>query len=269
MSEYHEDVQWDDTMGTVSINGSTNIPHSKDYWFPSGEAGSPTMEIVASQGTNLNEDTMLQWFHKKLKVETRIPYGRFDEATGGGNVYNASSEITRDEMRFSNFIRIIRTIFKEIIVKPLRTQMILLFPELKDDNYFLSNIKVIYKTNELFEEWNYLTNLAKRAEIASSLSSNLQTMDPTTQQPVPYLHIEFIVRKIMKFTDEDIAENERYKLIDKNKSAGGGTEGGGGDGGGGEMPPVQGGGGEMPPAQGGGGETPPVQGGGGEESPAF
>ena len=282
MAEYHEDITFDDQMGTVSINGSSQIPHSKDFWFPSGEAGQPTMEIVASQGTNLNEDTMLQWFHKNLKVESRIPYGRFDESTGGGNVYNASSEITRDEMRFSNYIRRVRTIFKEIIVKPLRTQMILLFPELKDDNYFLSNIKIIFKTNELFEEWNYLTNLAKRAEIASSLNSNLQTMDPATQAQVPYLHIEWIVRKIMKLTDEDIAENERYKLIDKSKAVaaqGGGGGGGGPEGGGGGLPPAQGGGGELPPAQGGpqaqggapeggGGEAPPAQGGEGE-APAF
>jgi hypothetical protein len=35
MSEYHEDIQWEDDLGIVKINGSSNIPHSKDYWFPS------------------------------------------------------------------------------------------------------------------------------------------------------------------------------------------------------------------------------------------
>jgi len=216
MSEYHEEISFDDTMGTVLINGARDIPHSKDFWFPSGEAGTPTIDIIPTNGTNLNEDIMLQWFYKNLKRETRIPFGRFDESTGGGNVYSAASEISRDELRFNTFIKRIRTIFKEIMIKPLRTQMILDFPELMNDNYFLSNIKLKYYSNELFEEWNYLTNLQKRAEIASTLTANLQEIDSEGNQ-VPYLHIELIVRKIMKFTDDDIAENNRYKEMDKQK----------------------------------------------------
>jgi hypothetical protein len=227
MSEYHEDVQWDDTMGTVSINGSTNVPHSKDFWFPNSDLGSPTVEIMPSQGTDLNEDTMLTWFYKNLKRASKLPFSRFDEDSGGGNIYNDSTEITRDEIKFGNYIKRLRTIFKEIFIKPLKIQMIMDFPELKDDNLFHSSIQTIFNSNELFEEWKYLSNLAKRAEIASTLSSNLQDAEGK-----PFLHIEYIMRKIMKFTDADIAENNKYKLLGggmaPSEGGGSGSQGGGG-----------------------------------------
>ena len=270
MSEYHEDVQWDDTMGTVTINGSTNIPHSKDFWFPNSDLGTPTVEIMATQGTDLNEDTMLQWFFKILKRASKLPFSRFDEDSGGGNIYNDSAEITRDEIKFQNFIKRLRTVYKEIVIKPLKIQMIMDFPELKDDNLFHTSMQIIFNSNELFEEWKYLNNLQKRAEIASTLSSNLQDAEQK-----PYLHIEWIMRKIMKFTDADIIENQKYKLGGGGMSA---SEGGGGGAQGGA--PAQGGMEGQAPAQGGqsqggqsqggqsqggdvGGETP--EGGGGSQ----
>ena len=223
MSEYHEDVQWDDQMGTVSINGGTDIPHSKDFWFPSSDNGTPDIQIMAAQGTDLNEDTMLQWFFKILKRASKLPFSRFDEESGGGNIYNDSSEITRDEIKFGNYIKRLRTIFKEIMVKPLKIQMIMDFPELKDDNLFHSKFKINFNSNELFEEWKYLNNLQKRAEIVSTLTGNL-----VDEEGKSWLHIEWLVRNIMKLTDEDIAENERYKLGPGGAGAG---EGGGADGG--------------------------------------
>ena len=252
MSEYHEDVQWDDTLGTVSINGSTNIPHSKDFWFPASDGGTPEVEILKPDQVNLNEDIMLQWFYKNLKRASKIPLSRFDEESGGGTLFNDTADITRDEIKFGNFIKRLRTVYREILVKPLKIQMIMDFPELKDDNLFHSSINIIFNSNALFEEWKYLNNLAKRAEIASTLSSNLQDAEQK-----PYLCVEWIVRKIMKLTDEDIAENKKYKLLGSGTAAPG--EGGGE---GGAQPGAQGG----AQSDGGGTEEPPApeaQGGGG------
>jgi hypothetical protein len=279
MSEYHDDVQWDERMGTVSINGQTNIPFSKDFWFPDGAAGTPNIEILQPTQVNLNEDIVLQWFYKILKRASKLPFQRFDEDNGGGSyAYDSSAAITRDEVKFKNFICRIRTIFKEILVKPLKIQMILDFPELKDDIDFNNAIKLEFISDTMFEEWRHLKNLNERASIAQTLSSSLQDAEGK-----PYLSIEWIVRHIMKFTDADIEENNKYKAIEKKRLGGAGAEGGeagGGFGGGGafgggaefgggsemggaefgaQMPPVQGWA-QMPPVQG-GAQTPPVQGG--------
>jgi hypothetical protein len=42
--------------------------------------------------------------------------------------------MTRDEIKFHNFIS--RLNFKELIVKPIKLQMLIEFPELKDDEFY-------------------------------------------------------------------------------------------------------------------------------------
>ena len=225
MSEYHEDVQWEDDLGIVKINGSSNIPHSKDYWFPSSNEGTPEMTIESPQGNDLNEDMMLGWFHTNLKRESKIPFSRFEKESGGGNIYSDASEMTRDEVKFHNFIKRIRTVFKEIMVKPLRIQMMRDFPELISDHKFMASLNIEFNSNELFEEWKRLANLEKRSNIASTLIANI-----TNAEGEPYLPTEWVIRNIMKFDDEQIAEIKKYKLKEQGSLA---TEGDGGDGEGG------------------------------------
>lgn len=214
MSEYHEDIQWDDNLGTISINGSSHIPHSKDFWFPSSNEGQPDISIETPSGNDLNEDQILNWFLKNLKSASRIPFSRFEKESGGGNIYQDASEMTRDEIKFQNFIKRIRTVFREILVKPLKIQMMRDFPELIEDHEFISNLNISFNSNELFEEWKYLANLEKRSTIASTLVSNIQSSEGES-----YLAIEWIIRNIMKFNDKDISENAKYKLKEKGLSA--------------------------------------------------
>jgi hypothetical protein len=264
MSDYHEDVQWDEHLGLVQMNGSTNIPHSKDFWFPSSGGMAPQFDIVRPEQNNLAEDTTLQWFYKNFKRASKIPFQRHEEETGGGTLYDSTTQITRDEIKFKNYITRIRTIFKEILTKPLRIQMILDFPELKKDVVFANSMRLLFNSDVLFEEWKYLANLDKRAQIAAGLSSNLVDMEGK-----PFLSVEFLARRIMKFTDADIEENEKYKMIERKKALqnaglqtpeGGGPPGGPPGGGGSPM----GGGGPQPgpgPEMGGAQGVPPEGGG--------
>lgn len=219
MSEYHEDVQWDESMGTVSINGSANIPHSKDFWFPSAAGNQPDIDMIKPDGNDLNEDQVLNWFSTNLKKASKLPFSRFDEEQGGGNIYNDAADITRDEIKFKNYISRLRTIFKEILLKPLKIQMILDFPELENDFKFHSSLKLDFNSNELFEEWKYLNNLAKRAEIVSTLASNFQDGEGES-----YFHHEWLARNIMKLSEKEIEENDKYKK--ESKTAKGGEGGG-------------------------------------------
>ena len=209
------------------------MPHSKDFWFPSSSEGQPDVSIETPQGNDLNEDQILTWFMNILKRASRMPFSRFEKEQGGGTIYSDAAELTRDEMKFHNFIRRIRTVYREIMVKPLKIQMMRDFPELIDDHNFIKELNVTFNANELFEEWKYLGNLEKRATIASTLTSNLQNAEGES-----YLATEWIIRNIMKFTDKDIAENAKYKLKEKGSLAGEptGEEGGMGEGGGGGMP---------------------------------
>lgn len=259
--DYSEEVEWDDSLGTLKINGTKHLHYNKQIWFPDGDAGTPTMEIMKQEGHDLNDESMLNWFYKGLKRATRIPMQRFEAESGGGNLINDSSEMTRDEIKFHGFISRLRSIFKEIIVKPLKLQMLIEFPELKDDEVFLNQVNIIFYSNQLFEDWKKINNLAKRSEIVSTLLGVMKTEERT------YFHIEWLMDNIFKLSPEEKAENERYWARELTPQAGS-AEGGGMDAGGGmdtggdmgggmdtETPPIE----SEPPA---GGE--PTEGEGGE-----
>ena len=261
IQDYSEEVEWDDTLGTLSINGSKHLPYNKQIWFPEGDAGTPQMELVGPQGHDLNEESMLKWFHQALKRASKIPITRFEAESGGGNLVTDSAEMTRDEIKFHNFIMRLRTNFKELIVKPLKLQMLIEFPELKDDEVFINSVDIIFYTNQIFEEWKKINTLAKRAEAITTLTGIMNGEKP-------YFHIEWIMDHVFKLTPEEKAENQKYWAKDASAqaaAAGAPAEGGG------EMPAE--GGGEMPaeggeaPAEGGAQAAPeaPAEGG---EAPA-
>lgn len=263
--DYSEEVEWDDTLGTLTINGSKHLPFNKQIWFPEGDAGSPSMELKSPQGHDLNEDGMLKWFHQALKRASKIPLNRFEGESGGGNLITEASEMTRDEIKFHNFIGRLRSNFKELIVKPLKMQMLIEFPELIEDDRFLNQMDIVFYSNQVFEEWKKLGNLEKKAGIVG-------TMLGVMNGEKPYFHIEYIMDKIFKLTPEEKEENARYWTKDATTigagvpgepgaQGGGGMAQGGGEGGaeapaqGGAEAPAQGG------AQGGAQTPPPAQGG--------
>jgi hypothetical protein len=258
IADYSEEIEWDDTLGTVSINGRKHLPYNKQVWFPEGDAGTPAMELVSPEGHNLNENDMLTWFYNILKRASKIPFQRFEKENGGGNIFSDASEMTRDEIKFNNFINRLRANYKELIVKPLKLQMCMEFPELKDDEVFLNQCDINFNSNQLFEEWKKLANFEKRAGILSTLLG-IQTADGQ-----PYFHIDYLIDKVMKLSEEEKQENKAYWI----KSAKGGGEAGEVEGGmegaeagmEGEAPtetpeaaP------ETPPAEEGGGEAPPSE----------
>jgi hypothetical protein len=262
IQDYSEEVEWDDTLGTLSINGSKHLPYNKQIWFPEGDAGTPQMELVGPQGHDLNEESMLKWFHQALKRASKIPITRFEGESGGGNLVTDAAEMTRDEIKFHNFIMRLRTNFKELIVKPLKLQMLIEFPELKDDEVFINSVDIIFYTNQIFEEWKKINTLAKRAEAITTLTGIMNGEKP-------YFHIEWIMDHVFKLTPEEKAENQKYWAKDATAAAGAAgapAEGGEAPAEGGEAPAE---GGEAPaeeapaaeaPAEGGG--EAPAEGGG-------
>jgi len=201
--DYSEEVEWDETLGTLSINGSKHLPYNKQIWFPESDAGSPSMDLKSPAGHDLNEDAMLKWFHQALKRASKIPLTRFEGEGGGGNLIADSAEMTRDEIKFHNFISRIRANFKELIVKPLKLQMLIEFPELKEDEIVMNQMDIIFYTNQIFEEWKKINNLSKKAEA-------LGTLIAVMNGEKPYFHIEWLMDNVFKLTPEEKAENQKY-----------------------------------------------------------
>jgi hypothetical protein len=199
------------------------------------------MELVKNEGHDLNDETMLSWFYKALKRASKIPMQRFEAESGGGNLISDSAEMTRDEIKFHNFISRLRANFKELVVKPLKLQMLIEFPEMANDEVFNNQVDIIFYSNQVFEDWKKINTLAKRSEIVGTL---LGVMNGEK----PYFHIEWVMDNVFKLSPEEKAENQRYWAQDATAAAAAAAAGGA---------PTEGG--EAAPAE--GGEAAPVEGG--------
>jgi hypothetical protein len=274
IQDYSEEIEFDESLGTIQVNGAKHIPYNKQVWFPEGDAGTPNMELMTPQGHDLNEESMLKWFHQALKRASKIPVTRFEAESGGGTFVSEQSGLTNDEVKFHNFIGRLRANFKELIVKPIKLQMLVEFPELIEDEVAMNEIDINFNSNQIFEEWKKINNLAKRAEAIGTLTGIMNG-------DKPYFHIEWIMDHVFKLTPEEKAENQKYWAKDSSGVGSGGAQAGmemGAQGGsemgaqGGSEMGAQGGsemgaqGGAQAPAQGGQAatETPPAQGGGSE-----
>jgi hypothetical protein len=191
-------------LGTLTINSSKHLPYNKQIWFPEGEAGIPSMELVSPEGHNLNESDMLTWFYNSLKRASRIPFQRFERENGGGNMFSDASEMTRDEVKFGNFVNRLRANFKELIVKPLKIQMIIEFPELRDDEVFLNSCDINFNSNQIFETWKKLNNMEKMATVIQNMQG-IQKQDGT-----PYFHTDFLMDEYFGITQEEKDKNQSY-----------------------------------------------------------
>lgn len=232
IADYSEDVEWDDEFGFLRVNGKKNIPYNKTYWFPKGEFGGVEMSLLKQEGHDLNENDMLTYFSNKLKLASRIPFQRFESDNGGGTIYNDISSITADEANFNKFLDRIRVIYKELIVKPLRLQMCVEFPELAEDEIFLNAVNISFNRDQLFEKAKKIANIERMAQTVDQL---MQIKEPGSED-IPYFSVDWLLEKYLEaLSPEELEENRMYKIkYGSSKQAGGGGGGGSDFGGGGD-----------------------------------
>ena len=91
--------------------------------LPRREGGRGTEISTLPGGQNLGEITDIEYFKKKLYRSLNVPPSRMD-GEGGFNL-GRSSEILRDELKFTKFVGRLRHRFSRMFDDMLRTQLIL------------------------------------------------------------------------------------------------------------------------------------------------
>ena len=95
----------------------------EDFWLPSREGGRGTDITTLPGGQNLGEISDIEYFRSKLYRSLNVPASRL-EASQGFNL-GRSTEITRDELKFTKFVQRLRKKFTELFNDILKTQLIL------------------------------------------------------------------------------------------------------------------------------------------------
>jgi hypothetical protein len=167
----------------------------EDFWLPRREGGRGTEITTLPGGQNLGELTDVQYFQTKLYKALNVPSGRLDSTTSFN--LGRSSEITRDELKFTKFVGKLRKKFSEIFNDTLKTQLILkgvITPEDWDD------MKEHIQYDYLYD--NHFTEL-KNLEMMTEKLNVLQQMDPYIGK---YFSVEYIRTTILGQTETEMEE---------------------------------------------------------------
>jgi len=118
--------------------------------------------------------------------------------------------MTRDEIKFGRFITRIRSVFQEILVKPMWIQMCLDFPELKDDDAFKAQIGIKFNKYNIFEEMKEIEILQKRLDFVTSMKDGLVEQDANMNE-IKYFASEFLIQRFLGLSPEDLRVNRKLK----------------------------------------------------------
>ena len=194
MGRYRNKLVYDAATGEIR-DDRKYMSMMEDFWLPRREGGRGTEITTLPGGQNLGELTDVQYFQTKLYKALNVPAGRLDSGTAFN--LGRSSEITRDELKFTKFVGKLRKKFSDIFNDTLKTQLILksvITPEDWED--MKEHIQYDYLKDNHFTE---LKNLEMKTEQLNVLG----LMDPFVGK---YFSINYIRSEILGMTEKQIEE---------------------------------------------------------------
>lgn len=216
MSIYKEDIRLDYDSGELFVNGRPNIPFYKNYMFPNKNGEQTDIEVMGGEGPDLSDTSQLDYFYNKLKIDSKIPFARFDRGAGGGQFVMGADGADREEIRFSKFINRLRSIFQEILIKPLYLQMILDYPELKDDEEFKSAVGIRFNKDNVFERSKEIEVLTKTLDFITAMGE-FKTI--RKGEEAPHFHPKFLIDRYLPMSMSDKNLNDKYWEDDAESAA--------------------------------------------------
>ena len=214
MNRYREDISFNGETGELQVNGKTNLPFNKEYWMPENENGKPEIETLVDNGPQLNDSEQIKYFEQKLYKMSKIPSSRFDKDAQTTWFGSDATQQMRDEINFGRFVSRLRNTFVQIILKPLRIQVALTVPDIKNDKRILDAISFRFNTYNQFSEMMDIEIMTKRVEFIGTMKDSLTITDSEGEEK-PFFSPKFLIIKYLKMSEADLELNEKYKLEEK------------------------------------------------------
>jgi hypothetical protein len=206
MTRYRNKLVYDASTGEIR-DDKKFMSMLEDFWLPRREGGRGTEISTLPGGQNLGEITDIEYFKKKLYRSLNVPPSRMD-GEGGFNL-GRSSEILRDELKFTKFVGRLRKRFSNMFNDMLKTQLLLkniITPE--DWEMMSEHIQYDFLYDNHFSE-------LKESELLNERLNSLQAAEPYIGK---YYSQDYVRRRILRQTDEEILEQDA--LIKKEIEAG-------------------------------------------------
>jgi hypothetical protein len=199
MMKYRNKLVYDSTTGEIR-DDRKHLSMMEDFWIPRRGEGKST-EITTLQGgvnlAQLGEST--EYFKKALYESLNIPISRLNLDGQGPSLVGIgrSTEVSREEIKFSKFIDTIRGKFQNIFLNSLGLQLRL-------KNICNEEEWKVLKQDIKFK-WNKSNNFDEllEAELLRERVTTLSLIDPYVGR---FFSAEWVQKNVLQMNEEEIVE---------------------------------------------------------------
>ena len=194
MNRYRNKLVYDASTGEIR-DDRNHMSMLEDFWLPRREGGRGTEITTLPGGSNLGEIDDIIYFQKKLYKSLNVPISRMDSEAGFS--LGRSTEITRDELKFTKFVQRIRKKFTPLFTDILKTQL-LLKGIIAPDDWPLMQEHIQYD----FLQDGHFAEL-KDAEL---LENRIQSLESIQSYVGTFFSKEYVLKKVLRMNDAEIDE---------------------------------------------------------------
>jgi hypothetical protein len=211
MNRYRNKLVYNASTGEIQ-DDRNHMSMLEDFWLPRREGGRGTEITTLQGGQNLGEIEDIKYFQNKLYRSLNVPISRMEAESGFS--LGRSTEITRDELKFTKFVQRLRKRFTPLFTDMLKAQLILKgIVTLEDWTKMKEHIQYNFLQDGHFAE-------LKKAELMQDRINNLGSIESYIGT---FYSKEWVQKNVLNMTDAEIDEMKTQI----NKEAGIDTDDGG------------------------------------------
>lgn len=196
MSRFRNKVDYDPNTGLVRDSRKFQAMQ-EDYWLPRRE-GKNTEIITLDETANLGEVDDIVYMRNLLYTTLNVPVSRFTE--DAGFMWGQQAEITRDEIKFSKFVKRLTHKFSSLFRQLMRIQLSLKgIVTISDWERMSEDISYDYEQELLYHEMQLL-------QVTSERMNTLQEMDEFIGT---YYSRAWVKRNILGQDEQEIKEMQK------------------------------------------------------------
>ena len=213
MNRYRNKLVYNASTGEIR-DDRNQMSMLEDFWLPRREGGRGTEITTLPGGSNLGEIDDIVYFQRKLYRSLNVPVSRMEAEQAFS--LGRSTEITRDEQKFSKFVQRLRKKFTALFTDVLKTQLILKgVITLEDWSNIKEHIQYDFLQDGHFAELKEAELLKDRLEVLQTVESYVGT----------FFSKKWIQKNVLSMTEAEI-DNMQDEI---NKESGMDPEDGGVD----------------------------------------
>ena len=194
MSRYRNKLTYDASTGEIR-DDRNHMSMLEDFWLPRREGGRGTEITTLAGGSNLGEIDDITYFKQKLFRSLNVPISRLEAESGFS--LGRSTEITRDELKFTKFVQRLRKKFTPVFTDVLKTQLILKgVITLEDWKKISQHIQYDFLQDGHFAELKAAELMRDRIDMLGSIESYIGT----------FFSKNWVQKNVLNLTDHEIED---------------------------------------------------------------